>query len=208
MPQTHQARKSLNLADIFPPEVFQLILDHVLVLAKSDTSLAVRLMCTCTELLETFSPVAYKQVSLHQGNADKFFYGLAGGRMKKGEVKGWQNDGRRLEKKSVVARRLIWLSMVRRVEIMDTEALVKCSTALEALLKRPLGREGRPYLFFWRPHESNAHEKPVLRLSARAAPPASRFRGRGHLELVQLARSFTIEVDFEEFGDLQCDVAC
>ncbi|ODO04957.1 hypothetical protein I350_05568 [Cryptococcus amylolentus CBS 6273] len=218
MPRTRQpavaphADQGLNLATIFPPEICQLILDHLLVLAQSDTFLAFHLMYTCTDMLNSVSPYLYKRVTLHEGNTEKFFYGLADGKMKKGEVKGWQNDGRRLEKKSAVARRLVWLSMVRRVEIMDAEAFVKCITALKALLKRPLGtREEPPHLFFWRPHESNAHEKPVLRLSPRVAPPGTIFTGSSRYKHIrnfkQLARSFTVELDCEDYEDFEDQLA-
>ncbi|WVQ77369.1 hypothetical protein IAR50_007054 [Cryptococcus sp. DSM 104548] len=137
--------KAVNLATIYTAEICQLILDHLLLLALSDTSPARRLMHTCTDLLNTVSTFVYKRVTLHEGNADKFFYGLAGGNMRQGEVKDWheKNEGR-LEKKSVVAIQLIWLSMVRRVEIMATPALMSCVAALKALLKRPFGTPDNP----------------------------------------------------------------
>ncbi|ODN91352.1 hypothetical protein L198_05863 [Cryptococcus wingfieldii CBS 7118] len=212
MPQTRQARVSahpdtgLNLATIFPSEICQLILEYLLLLAQSDNNLSLRLMYTCNDLLNTVSPYLYKRVTLHAGNADAFFYGLADGKMKRGEVKGWQmkNEGR-LEGKSVVARRLIWLSMVRRVEIMDSPALVSCVTAVKALLKRPFPTRPTDLLslFFWRAHESNVHEKPVLRISTSVSPPTSMIHGRSRFKKwQQLARLPTLELDLMGPGDV------
>ncbi|ODN74861.1 hypothetical protein L202_07165 [Cryptococcus amylolentus CBS 6039] len=212
MPQTRQTRVSahpdtgLNLATIFPSEICQLILNHLLLLAQSDNSLSLRLMYTCNDLLNTVSPYLYKSVTLHKGNADAFFHGLADGKMKRGEVKGWQtkNEGR-LEGKSVVARRLIWLSMVRRVELMDSPALESCVTAVKALLKRPFPTRPTdlPSLFFWRAHESNALEKPVLRISTSISPPTSMFHGSSRFQRwQQLARSPSLELDLMGPGDV------
>ncbi|TYJ55162.1 hypothetical protein B9479_004200 [Cryptococcus floricola] len=212
MPQTRQSRvpahpdTGLNFATIFPSEICQLILNDLLLLAQSDNSLSLRLMYTCNDLLNTVSPYLYKRVTLHEGNADAFFYGLADGKMKKGEVKGWQmkNEGR-LEGKSVVARRLIWLSMVRRVEIMDSPALESCVTAVKALLKRPFPTRPTdlPSLFFWRAHESNVHEKPVLRISTSVCPPTWMIHGRSRFnKWQQLARFHSLELDLMGPGDV------
>ncbi|WVQ77373.1 hypothetical protein IAR50_007058 [Cryptococcus sp. DSM 104548] len=52
--------KWVNLTDIFPAEICQLIFNYLLLLVQSDPSLARPLMYTCSDLPKTFSPMVYK----------------------------------------------------------------------------------------------------------------------------------------------------
>ncbi|ODN73202.1 hypothetical protein, variant [Cryptococcus amylolentus CBS 6039] len=172
---------------------------------------------TRTHFANRFSPALYRHACLNAKNASGFFRGLDG-QIKSGEEGTWRNGG--LEGKIMVARRLMWLSMVRRLEIQDPIALKMCQRTSDAVSQRDFGSgednvrtQKQTFLFFDSPHPSCQDEEAVLLLrkgtfNQHNGPHLSSFLRRGLLSHLAQRHSLHLELPPNQYNAMTTGLFC